>query len=338
MVRDLIFDPACNILYSSFYVKGLFDVFGKNNCLWKSSLFEGLHYTKDTHVFAFVYKSEKYVIDFADSNEIFYLDFLEWADVYGKVNYKQECIPLGYKGKITPVGCNFAINYGRWNKYNAALYALINYLKCYKRISFGFTTYLSRYIILSKRKCDSIALAFSENGKLPYIFFQTRWWSGQSKVNNQRAMFIRVCKELDKKGIIVFEGGMVPDVGEYDKEYEDIIVQSMPYEEYVMKAEKSLLVFNAPAYFDCHGWKLPEYLSMGKIILSTPFVNSLPIEMKHERDIYYVNPSEKEMTNAILHIINNPDLQLHLKEGARSYWKRYACPKASMEFFINQKL
>lgn len=334
----VILDPSCNILYSSFYIKGIYDLFGNEQCVLKGIYFKTLYYTKDTHVFAFIYAGRKYVIDFADSNEIFYSDFCEWADLYGKVNYKLENIPLKYKDKIIPVGSNFAMNYGHWNKYYAVLYGFVNYLKCYRRLSFGFRTYLSRYLVLSKRKDVVSESVLCIKGDLPYIFFQTRWWKGQAKVNEQRAMFIRVCKELDKKGIIVFEGGMVPDVDIYEKEYEDVITEAIPYEDYVMKTQKSLLVFNAPAYFDCHGWKLPEYMSMGKIILSTPFVNSLPIEMIHEREIYYVHPTENEMRNAILYILSNKNLQIQLKEGVLNYWEQYASPSACMNNFINSYL
>lgn len=331
-------DFACNILYASYYIGGLFQLYGCRKICSFSNKFLGLHYSKDTHVFVFIHEGRKFVIDFADSNEVFYLDFCEWADVYGKVNYKLENIPVQYKDKITPVGCNFAINYSHWNKYYAALYGLMNYFTCYWRLSFDFQTYLSRYLVLSKRNKfeseeDLVAL-----GDIPYIFFQTRWWNGQAKVNEQRAMFIRVCKELDKKGIIAFEGGMVPDVENYEEDYEDIITGAIPYEDYVAKTEKSLLVFNAPAYFDCHGWKLPEYMSMGKIILSTPFVNRLPIDMVHEKEIYYVEPTVEAMRNSILHIVNDPNLQKQLKEGVRKYWERYASPSACMNHFINGEL
>ena len=65
-------DPACNVLYSSFYVKGLWLLFGKHNVCFRSRPFRALHYGKDTHIFAFVVNERRYCIDFADSNKIFY--------------------------------------------------------------------------------------------------------------------------------------------------------------------------------------------------------------------------------------------------------------------------
>ena len=118
-------DPACNIQYSSFYLLGLREILGKHSVCFSVAPFRLLRYTKDTHIFAFVVNGRKYCIDFADSNRIFYGDFLEWADVYGKVNYNATEIPVDYARKIVRCGCNFGMCAVSHNKYVSVLVCLI---------------------------------------------------------------------------------------------------------------------------------------------------------------------------------------------------------------------
>lgn len=122
-------DSACNFSYSSFYIRGLMDLYGKYSVCFSSAPFKGLLYGLHTHVFAFVVDGKKYVIDFADSNEIFYTDFLKWTDVYAKVNYNSAYIPSAYKQKIVRCGCNYSMAIYS-NKYIASFFAVKNWMLC----------------------------------------------------------------------------------------------------------------------------------------------------------------------------------------------------------------
>ena len=41
--------------------------------------------------------------------------------------------------------------------------------------------------------------------------------------------------------------------------------------EWISKTKQSAIVFNTPAFWSCHGWKLGEYLAMGKCIISVRY-------------------------------------------------------------------
>ena len=333
----VLIDPACNILYSSFYVQGLLQLYGRCNVHFCGYPFKNLHYNVDTHIFAFVIDGKKYCIDFADSNQVFYLDFLDWADVYGKVNYNHSYIPADYRDKIIRCGCNYALSIVQ-NCYTAVALALLNYLKSFHRLKFSFRVFLSRYIMQAKRKTiiEQKKYEVSDN----YVFFVSTLWRGQDDCNKARINFIRACLRLSKEGLIRFEGGLIPDAEQDFSGIEDIIwTDNVAYSEYLQKIQRSAICFNTPAYFGCHGWKLPEYFSMGKAILSTPFINELPILPTHGENIFYVQGcSEQAIYEGVRTLITNNELRAKLEIGATNYYNAVMSPKACMLLLLNKPI
>jgi len=329
-------DPACNVNYSSFYIEGLRDVFGKENVSMSSRGFKSLHYTPETHCLAFVIGSTKYVIDFADSNSLFFERFLEWSDVYGKVNYLTACLPDKHKDKIMPIGANFGIAIFGRTKWQAATHCLVNYLKSRKRLKMRFASFLSPYLWLYKRYDIRWVPSNSRVGSRK-IFMVSRYWKGQPWVNEARVNFIRACKRLEKEGLIEFVGGMVPDTSDSGCPADVLLEREIPMSDYMRHLDESLLVFNTPSYHHCHGWKLPEYLSQGKIILSTPFVNELPEKMHHGENIYFCESNRDSIYKALKILINNTGLQQRLERGSIEYWQQNASPKSCINKFIYGK-
>ena len=330
-MKTVLIDPACNFLYSSFYIRGLLDLFGKRSVCFSSIPFAGLTYTSHTHIFAFVINGKKYAIDFADSNQIFYDEFLHWADIYAKVNYNSKYIPTAYAQKIVRCGCNYgmAIYSSKWI---AALVALRTWLLCHQRITFTYTQYLSRYLMSVKRQEISLSENTERNN---YIFFVSTLWKGQDKCNQARINFIRACHNLQAEGLITFEGGLVPDVEQDTTGIEDVLLQTrIPYEQYATKLAESCCVFNTPAYFDCHGWKLAEYIAMGKIIISTDFTNELPEAMLDKNNILFCATSVADMETTIKHLISDEQLRINIKRGIQAYNAEYGCPKQVIENVI----
>lgn len=327
-------DPACNANYSSFYIKGLWDLYGKSNVRFRSAPFDDLRYGVNTHCFAFCIDGKKYAIDYADSNEIFYESFLAWADIYGKVNYKPELLPKYQTSKIVHVSPNFGIGcFGR-NKWQATLNCLKSYKIAYNRLDMTFMSFLSPYLWLYKRAGVLKNKASSVVGSKT-IFMVSRFWNGEDDANKYRINFIRACRTLQNEGRIEFIGGMIPNTNESDCPEDVLLNKEIPMTKYMELMTKSLLVFNTPAVHNCHGWKLPEYLSQGKIILSTPLINELPIALEHGKNIFFTGTSEDAIYNSIKELLNNTDLQRSLEQGSMDYWIQNASPKACISHFLN---
>ncbi|NDP22036.1 MAG: hypothetical protein GZ091_13275 [Paludibacter sp.] len=324
----VIVDPACNFYYSSYYINGLIKYFGKN-LIFSSKLFKNLNYTSETHIFAFVIingkDARKFVIDFADAPNI-ENEFHNWCDVYGKVNYRAG---FGYTNKVVACAPNFAMKV--WNKPFAGTMAFFNYLKCFNR-TVGSKMYISRYLMTCKRKNEVKNDVISLSN---YIFFISTFWKGQEKTNRLRASFIRACKSIS---LIEFEGGLLPD-SEVDKEYLDVLISaSIDYNLYYNKIRQSSVVFNTPAYHLCHGWKLPEFLGMGKAIISTQFVNELPIPLIHGENIYFVSDKIEDIKHAIEELTNNHTLRTKLENGALEYYNKYNSPFNAIRLLISHEI
>ena len=323
----IIIDPACNFYYSSFYVQGLFELH-PHKIIFSSSPFRDLSYTKHTHIFAFIFQEEnkttKAVIDFADSTKI-EKDFLGWSDVYGKINLEKQNV-VDYENKIVSIAPNFAIKV--WNKKMSTIKGLLNYLKSYNR-TVEFRLFLSRYLMTLKRMPIFEKPEFITPNNL--IFFYSTYWEGQDATNNHRKNFIRACKNIKE---INFEGGLVNN--DFNCPNSDIFIKNrINHHEYISKIKKSVIVFNTPAYHLCHGWKLGEYLALGKAIISTPLFNELPEKLEHEKNIYYVNGDLKGIEQAIHRLLNNKNLREHLERGAYTYYKKNVAPIAVIKKLID---
>lgn len=169
-----------------------------------------------------------------------------------------------------------------------------------------------------------------------YVFFVSTLWRGQDDCNRARINFIRACLKLSKEGVIRFEGGLIPDAEQNLGGIEDIVwTDHVAYDEYLQKMQRSAICFNTPAYFGCHGWKLPEFFSMGKAVLSTPFVNELPKPLTHKKNVFFVkDSSEDELYKGIYTMMTNKPMRMHLAQGAIEYYKDFMSPKACVSLFV----
>lgn len=326
---SIIIDPCCNILYASYYIYGLFEIYKSSDIHFSSKPFKGLTHDKHTFCLPFVIEDKRggtrYCLDMSDSNECVYTSFYNWCDVYGKVNYNT-AIHSGLS-KIKPIAPNFSIKL--WNKPSCLFHATINYLRAKGRVSFSYRDFWRVYASTLKRKrIDEIVYDHRHTDER-YIFMVGRWWSGQNECNAARAKFIEVCKSIDS---VSFEGGLVPEIGCV----ENVSFPSLKkysYEEYLVNTAKSLIVFNTPAYYRCHGWKLPEFLCLGKAIISMPFANELPEPLTHGKNIWFVK-DENEIKDAIIMLLENVSLRNKLEHGAREYWEQYCSPVNALKRFI----
>lgn len=336
-----LIDPAVNILYSSFYIIGLRRLYGFSNVCFSSEPFESLVYDKDTHTLPFVIHGKKYVIDFADSNKIIYDSFLNWADVYGKVNYNKNildnAILSNARTKIIPIFPNCALQLYGHSKILNVVWGCYHFVLCKRRLQMSFKRYLSRYLSLSNlisiREGEKIIAVSSEK---PMLFYMGTLWNGQEECNVNRANYIRACKDLQKEGIITFIGGLLPETQDMcvDK-YKDVIcTKKITHQTYIYNILSSAIVFNTPAYFGCHGWKLVEYLKYKKVIYSTPFINELPIPLSHNVDIYYASAdSVDKIKKDILHLLSE-SIHAKISDGVLKYYQEYANPKSVIKEFL----
>ena len=113
--------------------------------------------------------------------------------------------------------------------------------------------------------------------------------------------------------------------------FSDCLSQGLSAKEWVSKTKESAIAFNTPAFWNCHGWKLGEYLAMGKAIVSTALSNNLPAPLEHGKNIHFVECTKEAMKETIDYLIRHPEYRKRLEEGASQYWRTYGTPEASLK-------
>ncbi len=328
----IIVDPEDDIQYMSFYVKGLIDRFGSSSVIYNRHAFKELSDAdRATRTMRFIIKEgtreKRYTIDTNDSyriNESLY----EWCDVYGSVNTNWDKTPKNLQGKLVSLCPSFAI------RYTHPLQAWFSAAMGVMGTSRPWRKYLGswRRMLQRPQLKDYTLQAARDN----YIFhLSTLWQSDEWNRNNEgvnlrRAYFIRACRELAPE--LHFEGGLAASPNNPSAQlFSDCLASRISGQSCLNKTKESTFVFNTPAYWDCHGWKLGEYMALGKAILSTPLSNDLPAPLVHGQHIHITGDTQEEMVEAIEYMLSHPDYRHLLETNIHDYWQQYGTPDASLK-------
>jgi hypothetical protein len=339
----ILIDPSCKIEYSSYYIKGLYDEFGKGNVSFSSRYFKELKRKEESHshdhYMAFVVvrpdKSlTKIIIDFRDKPSVKERAY-KWSDKYAKINFNAQLTDKIFHDKMMLIPPAFGVKI--WNFLETGYYCFSNLIRCNFHPVVPMRDYVRDYKNQYERPyLDYFLNASSESVKsIPYVFFNSRLWPHQNCLkgtNLQRKNFIEICRTACN-----FEGGFFAskDHIQYE-EFKDLITFKEVTKSYFEKTKISRFVFNTPAVHECHGWKLGEFLAMGKAIISTPLNNEIPGELVHGRHIHFIT-NEKELKVAINLLINDDAYRNLLEAGAKNYYLRYANPRSVIVNILQDK-
>ena len=321
----VIIYAAVDVFYYSYYIEGFYKVFGRRNVSFQSSVFPAFPERTFAAIVQNNSQNKKIVIDAFDSTRIFE-ELAEWSDIYGKVNYRNENIPSDFIPKVLPIGPSFGIKI--WNLPQLVYYSIMNYRKAKSRIYMKenfFKNYWRQYKRLPIKDYKP-----ENTTEKNYIYFISSLWFKENRVNKSRAEFIEACKNIPK---IKFEGGFAPRSDDKTLGFEKYIAQRINLKDYISKIKKSVLVFNTPAVEECHGWKLPEYLALGKAVISTKMFNEFSEELISKKHLYILEKNEY-LNQVIMKINEDDDFRQLLEENARRYYEKNLMP----EVIINRLL
>lgn len=318
-------DSSADIQYASYYIYGLYHLYGKKNVRFTSKYFE--HFKHDNHFFAFVLLDKntvkRVVIDFTDSTVINDVA-LNWCDIYGKINLESTD---NLSHKIVVIGPSFGIQlYGLFETF---WFAFSNLLKAKKRIP-NIRKFLSDYKAQYKR--PQLVDYKNSKPKLDYVFFMASLWKQEPMTNEYRANFIKSC-ELNSS--IHFEGGFAPrtknDIEGFEALTTDARVEMTLY---MQNIKRSALVFNTPAVKGCHGWKLAEYLCLGKAIISTPLSRVMPGEFRNATHFISTTGTVEDISEQINMLLLKPELRARLEAEALLYFNTYLAPEKVIKSLV----
>ena len=333
-IRVLI-DPKTNIDYTAFYISGLYDLFGRANVSFSGPHFTGLHPNRSLK---FVLTdggiTRRFVIDWSDAPSVEQADY-DWCDYYGKINFNTSLTPSAYHAKIISLAPSFGINL--WHPVESGYYGLTNLMKAGRaagNVKKFLGTYYKQIRQVPLRTYEPQAVNTNYVYSLSTLWNSNEWINNDATVNRYRANFMNVCRSIPD---LQFEGGFVySTIQNKNPDFQPLVIDAewIPKSTYIEKLKASVLVFNTPAWAQCHGWKLGEYLALGKAIISTPLSNELPAPLKHGKHLHFVSGEEADIREAITLLLNNPGYRATLGKNARTYYQTYGSPIASIRQLV----
>ncbi len=321
-------DSACDIKYASFYIEGLRQVLGKSNVMFNSSRFQDFPHNNFYLPIQIESGEEVYkiVIDYSDWSIIRPLPY-EWCDLYCKINIAFE--DAG-KPKLFSIGPGFGIRI--FGLFASAVFGVRNLWLSGDRIG-SKRRFLYDYYGQFKRPALK-AYRNTRPAKKGYVFFASSLWKNDTATNDFRANFIRAAKSVAN---INFEGGFAPRARNDIPGFGDMtLAKRVGTLEYVEKTKMSMAVFSTPAVAMCHGWKLGEFLAMGKAILSTPLTRMLPEDLIDGKHFLVTDGSQKDLAKKLAELLENDSLRQDLERNAASYYERNLSPKAVIESILGK--
>ncbi|MBF1482830.1 glycosyltransferase [Prevotella pallens] len=344
-------DPRTEYRYTSFYRLGLYKLFGKNNIIYSVKPFEDLKITNANQygcgmevVFDNEYgKITKVYFDIKDVAEI-EKDKYDWCDIYSKVNIKFE--DLEKYDKLFVPGPNFAIR--NRSLLGLLTFGLQNFLRGQSSSYQSFKRYIHDYLYIYVRRRSIKSYEKCIDVIPNYVFHASTLWYNQFAkdcTNLYRGEFLKSCQYAGMH----IEGGLyylkddpdvlaeMPDYPFYEEVYKDFIYDKrLSMDDYIKKTKESILVFNTPSVCGCHGWKLGEYLCMGKAIISSPLLREMPGEgLTHGKNIHIVN-SPEEIYDAVVKINSDAQYRKRLEDGARRYYEKWIAPEIVIQRLLEK--
>lgn len=341
-------DPRCRINYASFHIYGFINLVGKKNVIFSVAPFkdEIKYNTKQDYNqgFCIIAKNEKdkiekkIYIDFED-DPTFLEDKYDWCDIYAKINLKKEDLS---RDKVISVGPHFGISL--WNKFSTFSHFFSNYLKSRKHTNISAKAMLKDYVytIIRRRPYSKYQKETSSDN---YVFsLSTLWYDNltHATTNKLRGTFVKTCK----RKIENFEGGFFYIEGvaekEFDKyksykdEYKDYLyLNRISMDAYLEKTKKSAFVFNTPSVSGCHGWKLGEYMCMGKATISTPLTRELSCPLENNKHCIFLE-NESDFEEIIDRLNNEKNLRIDLENNLHNYYESHFAPVPITKYILSK--
>jgi hypothetical protein len=266
-----------------------------------------------------VHGKERRLVVAADDFAEFRPGHGEWANLIAKVNVHPSAGASYMNAQVLPVGPLFGIRTG--TLFDAANMlgrkSLLMPRELRDQLSWPdeYRYYFRRLPETSYRPGRS---------RPGYVFFAATSWGEHPDVARARAEFIRACM---RQPAVRFEGGFAPRSDNDESDYPGLYVsRRYKLKEYVRRTGWSTMVFNSPAVHGCLGWKLGEFLALGKAIISTPIGRVMPGAFDPEEHFVHIDGAAESFDAAIARLVEDRQKREVLEQRARQYYDEYLRP------------
>jgi len=316
-VSALIVHPAADLSYASFVLEGLAEVLGPSNIRYSTEGFPNRF--GGGRVLAF-YRADdpmaRCFVTFNDHPRVNQMG-VEWGRVYGMVNVRDDDV----NGGVVPLGPTFGV---RLSSSSLTARHLVHSFVWAGARPLRAVVGRARAAYQHQRRRTTIGRYRPGRSDPDYVFFTAWPWAKHTEVNPPRARFIEACRRAPG---LAFEGGFAP---RRRRDVTEVLALSAPRRysitDYLTKLSRSAVAFNNPAVHGCHGWKLGEFLALGKAIVTLPLSRALPAPLEHGRHIHVVDGSPESLDDAIARLRHDRAYRHALETNAHEWYETHLAP------------
>ncbi len=242
---------------------------------------------------------------------------LDWCDAYGQINVDPSS---PRDGRVVALGPGFGI---RPSGLVRAMSSVVRASHA-DRAGLGGTVSRVRALVRHHRDRQPLAGYVTRPSEPDYLFLLATEWQRYPAVNERRAQLIRALRGIDG---LRFEGGLVS--GSRPAVIGDVGWPSMSLPDYLARVGASVAAINTPAVHDCLGWKLGEYLALGKAIVSLPLTRVLPGDPEPD-EIMFVAAGDDEIVESVVRLRADDRLRRALEARSRHYFDTVVAPEPAV--------
>jgi hypothetical protein len=323
----LVVHPACDLTYASYALEGFAEHFEPGAIRYSTEGFPtGYAGGRTLACYHADDPTARIFLVFTDQTTVHEAGHA-WARVYGMVNLAPDAaatgaLPLGptFGIKLTSDALTWRHVLHSWEW--AVRRTTSPPFKRRVRLSADRT----RLVYAHQRKRAPISAYTPHVSDPNYIFFTAWPWAKHGDVNPPRIRFIDACRRAPG---LAFEGGFAPRRRDDVPEVRGYTAPGRyALADYLEKIGGSAAVFNNPAVHGCLGWKLGEFLALGKAVISLPIDQArvLPEPLEHGVHVHYVDGSSQSLDDALARIRADDDYRHTLEINARAWYERNLAP------------
>lgn len=310
------FDP----LYHGFYLQGLAQVLGWPALRASASGFPAFDRTG-------------LALEVAPTGARIYLDAddtpqldrsaLRWCDVYGKINLSPRDLDGPAGPRLLPLGPSMGVQVLRLAAWCPGVVAGPARRRTGERTPAELAR---RWWSMLIDRVPASAYPAGDRVDESYLYFLSSVWAPDDRCNAVRVAFLQAARGV--AGLQLDGGFAPPHRGDVPECVPFQMARRHPAAEYIRRTRRSVLAFNTPAVLDCLGWRLAEYLALGKAVLTTPLGRALPAPLEHGRQVHIVEATTRAMAEGIERIRADRGYRTTLQRGGRRYYDQWLAPQA----------
>ena len=302
--------------YYGYYLSGFEEVLGPINLAFSASDLPALSGPRDG--MAVLCPSGRKVFIAADDHPTVNHEALEWCDVYGQINLDPANLNLPGGEKLIPIGPGFGT---RWH---GQLHATQYVFDAWRADGRNFAGPMARWRAVMRHQRQRLPLSayrptISDDHVL---FFLASYWQQHPQANAQRS---ELWSAMQRCRGVLLEGGFVGAPEAMPTELRS--PRSYQLSDYLRHTATSVVALNTPAVHQCLGWKMGEFLALGKAVVSLPLTHPMPGAFESGTHFVEVDTAEAAV-EAVERLARDSSTRHAMELRARRYFDEWVSPPA----------